>query len=74
MRAFILSVSIMILAGCKSLPPQQCTATARIGGQDTSVPVYGVRTVGNQTQYYAGSPFGWKWVSKNQFTKSTCEK
>jgi len=74
MKLVLLSAVAMILSGCQSLPPQQCAATARIGGMDTEVPIYGVRKQANQTQFYAGSPFGWKWVSKNNFTKSTCEK
>lgn len=74
MKIALVLFGIFIMAGCQSLPPRECIATARISGQDTSVPVYGVRTVGTQTQYYAGNPFGWKWVSKNHFTKSTCDK
>lgn len=73
MKIALVLLGIFVIAGCQSLPPQKCTATANITGQDTSVPVYGVRTVANQTQYYAGNPFGWKWVSKNNFTHSTCD-
>lgn len=74
MRAIIMLAVLFITSGCQSLPTVQCTATAKIGGQDTTVQVYGVRTQANQTQYYAGHPFGWKWVSKNNFSQSTCEK
>ncbi|MGP2412822.1 phage exclusion lipoprotein Cor [Pantoea ananatis] len=74
MRAILLMVTFFLISGCQSLPSAQCTATATIGGQDTTVQVYGVRKQANQTQYYAGNPFGWKWVSKNNFTHSTCEK
>lgn len=65
---------LLFVSGCQTLPPVQCTATASIGGQDTTVQIYGVRKQANQTQYYAGNPFGWKWVSINNFTQSTCEK
>ncbi|MCF2327623.1 phage exclusion lipoprotein Cor, partial [Enterobacter hormaechei] len=26
----------------------------------------------NQTQYRAGYPFNWSWVSANTFTSTTC--
>nr|DAI68125.1 MAG TPA: TRAF PROTEIN, TRAO PROTEIN, TRAN ADHESION, BACTERIAL SECRETION.5A [Caudoviricetes sp.] len=74
MKKLVIIAAIVFLSGCQSLPPVQCSATARVGGQDTDVAIYGVRKQANQTQYYAGSPFGWKWVSKNNFTKSTCDK
>lgn len=74
MTKYILLAVIALLAGCQSLPPQQCTATAMIGSQETTVPIYGVRAVANQTQYYAGNPFGWKWVSKSNFISDTCSK
>jgi len=74
MKKIFLCLVLSALAGCQALPPQECSATARIGGQDVTVPVYGVKKVANQTQYYAGNPFGWKWVSKSNFTESTCAK
>nr|WP_246875393.1 cor protein [Pantoea ananatis] len=73
-KKIALLILVALLSGCQTLPPTQCTATASIGGQDTTVQIYGVRKQANQTQYYAGNPFGWKWVSKNNFTHSTCEK
>lgn len=73
MKSILLCMVFSALAGCQSLPPQQCSATARIGGQDMTVPIYGVKKVANQTKYYAGNPFGWKWVSKSNFTESTCD-
>ncbi|WP_458259212.1 phage exclusion lipoprotein Cor [Enterobacter asburiae] len=51
-----------------------CEATALIGGNEESVQIYGVRKVANQTEYRAGYPFNWRWVSKNNFTRSTCSK
>ncbi|MDI6634385.1 phage exclusion lipoprotein Cor [Pantoea dispersa] len=74
MKTIILFVAVALLSACQTLPPPQCKATARIGGQDTTVPIYGIRKQANQTQYYAGNPFGWKWVSANNFVSSTCEK
>lgn len=74
MKKILLCLVVFTITGCQALPPQQCSATARIGGQDVTVPVYGIKKVANQTQYYAGNPFGWKWVSKSNFTESTCTK
>lgn len=74
MKGLIVLMIVALVAGCKSLPPQQCSATANIGGHEATVPIYGVRTQANQTQYYAGNPFGWTWVSKSNFTKSSCER
>ncbi|UIL51506.1 cor protein [Pantoea agglomerans] len=74
MKKILLLVVAATLAGCQTLPPVKCSATARIGGQDVKVPIYGVKSVASQTKYYAGNPFGWKWVSKSNFTQSTCDK
>lgn len=74
MNKIFLLITTSVLAGCQTLPPQQCIANTRIGGQETTVSIYGVRKQANQTQYYAGNPFGWKWVSANNFTSSTCDK
>ncbi|HAS1493283.1 TPA: cor protein, partial [Enterobacter hormaechei] len=43
------------------------------GGQESSVQIYGVRKQNNQTQYRAGYPFNWTWVSANTFTSTTCQ-
>lgn len=74
MKKILLLVVAAALTGCQTLPPVKCSATARIGGQDVMVPIYGVKTEANQTKYYAGNPFGWKWVSKSNFSQSTCGK
>ncbi|MDS0950171.1 cor protein, partial [Enterobacter hormaechei subsp. steigerwaltii] len=50
-----------------------CTGTALVGGQESSVQIYGVRKQNNQTQYRAGYPFNWTWVSANTFTSTTCQ-
>lgn len=76
MRAIILSL-VLFAAGCSSLVEQQtpvCDAVAMIGGQHTTVNIYGVRSVANQTQYKAGYPFNWRWVSRGNFVSSTCQK
>ncbi|MHA0878886.1 phage exclusion lipoprotein Cor [Enterobacter cloacae] len=49
------------------------SSTALIGGQENSVQIYGVRKQNNQTQYRAGYPFNWTWVSANTFTSTTCK-
>jgi len=74
MTKYLVIAAVALLSGCQTLPPQKCTATALIGAQETSVAIYGVRKEANQTQYYAGNPFGWKWVSKTNFIKDTCIK
>lgn len=74
MKKIMLFLSAIVISGCQALPEQQCTAVANVGGQTTSVPIYGVRKQANQTQFYAGNPFGWKWVSANNFKSSTCMK
>lgn len=51
-----------------------CDAVTIMGGQEQKVMIYGVREIANQTEYKAGHPFNWRWVSKNNFTKSTCTK
>ncbi|KNC88313.1 phage exclusion lipoprotein Cor [Trabulsiella odontotermitis] len=69
------AVSFM-LTGCAGVPEKQtpvCQGTAIIGGQETTVEIYGMRKVGAQTQYRAGPPFSWHWVSKNNFTSTTCK-
>lgn len=51
-----------------------CQAAALLGGQPQTVQIYGVRKVAHQTEYRAGYPFNWRWVSKNNFTSSSCSK
>lgn len=75
MIKLIIPISMaLLISGCETLPQKQCSAIANIGGQETTVAIYGVRKQVHQTQYYAGNPFGWKWVSKNNFISSTCDK
>jgi len=74
LKLFIPLIMALLMSGCQTLPPQQCSATANIGGQETTVAIYGIRKQANQTQYYAGNPFNWRWVSKNNFISSTCDK
>ncbi|EAM2888723.1 cor protein [Salmonella enterica] len=51
-----------------------CEAEIVVGGQEQTVQIYDVRQVANQVEYKAGYPFNWRWVSKNNFTRSTCSK
>jgi uncharacterized protein YceK len=74
----LLSVIIVsfVLSGCADAMKRQqpvCTASAVIGGQSTLVQVYDVKKINGQTKYKAGYPFNWKWVNKNNFTRSTCQ-
>ena len=66
-----------LVSGCSGILDKQqpvCSGTALIGGQETPVQIYGVRKVVNQTQYQAGDPFGWRWVGKTNFIRTTCDK
>lgn len=69
--------SMIATSGCAGIIEKQepiCTAKAIVGGSETTVQIYGVRKVVDQTQYKAGYPFNWKWVSKSSFTASTCQQ
>ncbi|HGG8805289.1 TPA: cor protein [Enterobacter hormaechei subsp. hoffmannii] len=73
----IIAICVALLAGCAGIMEKQepiCEGVAMLGGQDTTVQIYGVRKVANQTQYRAGYPFNWSWVSANTFTSITCDK
>lgn len=70
MKTLIIA-SAFLLSACQTMPPA-CSGTVRIGGQDTTVQVYGVRKVAKQTQYRAGYPFNWQWISAANFKDSTC--
>lgn len=74
MRFLIITVSVIFLSACQALPPPICTGIAFVGGQEIEVDIFAVRKVANQTQYRAGPPFDWRWVNKNNFTKTTCNK
>lgn len=74
MKKIFLVMVLISLTGCQALPPVKCLAIARIGGQDVNVPIYDIKIEANQTKYFAGNPFGWKWVSKSNFSQSTCQK
>ncbi|MFO6298655.1 phage exclusion lipoprotein Cor [Rahnella selenatireducens] len=78
MRNILLVLAITLLAsGCAGVLEKQapvCSGTTLIGGQETTVQIYGVRQIGSQTQYKAGDPFGWRWVSKTNFISTTCDK
>lgn len=77
-KIMLAMTSCLFLSACSGSALQKqkplCEAEALIGGQVQSVQIYGVRKVANQTQYIAGYPFNWRWVSKNNFTRSTCSK
>jgi hypothetical protein len=74
MRAVIIFFLAVLLSACQTLPPPICTGIALVGGQEIGVDIFAVRKIANQTQYLAGPPFDWHWVSKNNFTKTTCNK
>ena len=73
----IIAICVALLAGCAGIMEKRepiCEGAAMLGGQDTTVQIYGVRKVANQTQYRAGYPFNWQWVSKNNLSSTTCDK
>ncbi|WP_413529752.1 phage exclusion lipoprotein Cor [Rahnella inusitata] len=78
MTKIMMAIGLAVLvSGCSGILDKQqavCSGTALIGGQETPVQIYGVRKVANQTQYQAGDPFGWRWVSKTNFIRTTCDK
>nr|WP_134876087.1 cor protein [Escherichia coli] len=76
MRKLIICMAgAVMLTGCAGVEKQEpvCSGTAIVGGQETTVQIYGVRKQNNQTQYRAGYPFSWRWVSANTFTETTCK-
>ncbi|EOW0906289.1 phage exclusion lipoprotein Cor, partial [Enterobacter hormaechei subsp. hoffmannii] len=66
----------LMLSGCAGVLEKQepiCSGTAYMGDHENNVMIYGVRKQNNQTQYRAGYPFNWRWVSANTFTSTTCK-
>ena len=77
MRKYIsVILATLMVAGCSAMPERQppvCTASAMIGGQMTTVQVYDIKEINGQTKYKAGYPFNWKYVSRDNFSRSTCQ-
>ena len=72
----LLFITLSVSACSGSVMEKQmpvCEATALLGGQPQTVHVYGVRKIASQTEYKAGYPFNWRWVNKNNFTRSACQ-
>ena len=72
-----LALGALMLSGCAGVLEKQdpiCSGTAIVGGQETTVQIYGVRKQNNQTQYRAGYPFNWRWLAANNFKTTTCGK
>ncbi|HFK3207901.1 TPA: cor protein [Citrobacter freundii] len=69
-------IACLVLSACSGpvLEKQKpvCQAEFAPGGLPQSVQIYGVRKIANQTEYRAGYPFNWRWVNKNNFTRSNC--
>lgn len=78
MKKIIIALGVsLLIAGCAGVLHKKspvCTGTVLIGGQESEVQIYGIRKQNNQTMYQAGYPFNWKWVGKNNFISTTCEK
>lgn len=77
MKRLIISMAIaLMLSGCAGVLEKQepiCSGTAYMGDHENNVMIYDVRKQNNQTQYRAGYPFNWRWVSANTFTSTTCK-
>jgi hypothetical protein len=71
MKKAILLAAI-VLTGCETLPEPICYGQAMIGGQETTVPIYDVKKVGNYTQYRAGAVYSWRYVGVGAFSKTDC--
>lgn len=79
MKTCLIGIALCcILSSCTgpilAMQDPVCQATAFMGGQEYTVQVYGVREVAHQTEFRAGYPFNWRWVNKNNFTRSNCSK
>lgn len=75
-KLLICLAGAIMLSGCAGVLEKQgtvCSGTALIGGHENIVQIYGVRKQNNQTQYRAGYPFNWRWVSANTFVGTTCK-
>ena len=77
MKKLIICLAVALsLSGCAGMLEKQelvCSGIANVGGQENTIQIYGVRKQNNQTQYRAGYPFNWRWVSANTFTSTTCK-
>lgn len=70
-------IGVFLLSGCNGFLERQkpvCEGVALLSGKETTVQIYAVRHQANQTQYKAGYPFNWQWVSKNNFSRTSCDK
>jgi len=68
---------VFVISGCSGFLEKQepvCKGVAVFSGKEATVQIYAVRKQANQTQYKAGYPFNWQWVSKSNFTRTTCDK
>ncbi|WP_455547531.1 phage exclusion lipoprotein Cor [Dryocola clanedunensis] len=75
-RYIAIALAVFVLSGCSGMLERQqpvCTATAVVGGQSSTVQIYDVKKINGQTKYKAGYPFNWQYISKSNFTHSTCE-
>lgn len=76
MKWVILLFSVLLMSACSGALKKEnpvCTGTILMGGQESTVQIYGVRTQNEQTQYRAGYPFNWRWIGKNNFINTTCK-
>ncbi|ELY2854170.1 cor protein [Cronobacter dublinensis] len=75
MKKLLILFGAFTLAACSAIEKQNpvCTATAMIGGGLSSINIYGVRKISEQTEFKAGYPFNWRWVNRSNFISSTCE-
>ena len=53
---------LILLSGCKSLPTPLCHGKAYLGGEETIMPIYGIKKSGKYKLYHAGHHYNWRWV------------
>ena len=70
-------LGVLLVSGCSGFFEKQepvCEGVALLSGKETTLQIYAIRKQANQTQYKAGYPFNWQWVSKNNFSRTSCDK
>ncbi|AFS74404.1 hypothetical protein NKK09_004536 [Escherichia coli] len=65
---------LILLSGCKSLPTPLCHGKAYLGGEETIMPIYGIKKSGKYKLYHAGHHYNWRWVGAGAFDSTTCSQ
>ncbi|UTQ80559.1 putative super-infection exclusion protein [Pseudomonas phage Motto] len=65
-------VAAFALIGCSSMPERECSAIYESGGMDYEVAIFGVKRINDRTFVKPGYPFGFQWVTVDNFKNSDC--